>query len=218
MTRRGVQLNTEFRYLDPNYTGEAMVEVLPSDRLSDGKERHAYFLRHSHVLPYGWSGALSVQRVSDDTYFTDLSTKDRVDLSGAAPGRCHSRPRRHLGRLGIYGFSALVQRWQTLPVDPLAPVTPPYNREPRLTFVAARPDCSIRTSISRASSWASHHPSRVTGGRLMVYPSLSMPMQTSYAYFTPKLGRKLYLLQYRLEQRRLRTETRTLPIAPPTAA
>ncbi len=92
------------------------------------------------------------------------------------------------GGSGSYGFSALVQRWQTLQVDPLVPVTPPYSRAPQLTLTAARPEV-LRSDFDFYGQYVGFdHPTLVNGTRVMAYPSLSVPLQTAYAYVTPKLG------------------------------
>src|SRR5258706_9584025 len=71
MTRRGVLVNGQFRYLEPTYLGEVRAEVLPQDNARGGIERHAYNIQHKQTLPSGWFGTLNMQKVSDDTYFTD---------------------------------------------------------------------------------------------------------------------------------------------------
>jgi LPS-assembly protein len=49
---------------------------MPDDRELNGKERYAYFLAHSQTLPqHGMSAQLNLNRVSDNTYFTDLATR-----------------------------------------------------------------------------------------------------------------------------------------------
>ena len=80
--------------------------MLPDDRAFNGKERHAYFLRHTHALPYGWRGALNVQRVSDDTYFTDLSTKIALTSQVMLPADATLARGGTWGDTGIYAFSA----------------------------------------------------------------------------------------------------------------
>ncbi|MDP1718182.1 MAG: LPS assembly protein LptD, partial [Burkholderiales bacterium] len=135
MTKRGVQLNTEFRYLDPRYNGQIQVEYLPNDNLAR-LDRSGVFFKHSQALPYGWDGALDLQTVSDDKYFTDLATLSTVTSQTVLPRQGSLSRSGTWGQGGTYGFSALVQRWQTLQVDPLAPITSPYTRQPQLMLTA----------------------------------------------------------------------------------
>ena len=140
MTRRGVLVDSDFRYLEPTYLGEARVECCRMTASATATTRWAYFLRHNQTLPSGWSGALNLQRVSDDTYFTDLSTQIALTSQVQLPSDLTLGRGGTWGSAGSYGLRALVQRWQTLQPDPLAPVTPPYNRLPQLTLTASRQD------------------------------------------------------------------------------
>jgi LPS-assembly protein len=212
MTKRGVQLNTEFRYLEPTYSGTTRVELLPDDRARDGIERRAFYIRHGHTLPHGWTGALSLQGVSDDTYFTDLSTQIAVTSQVVLPREGTLGRGGSWGSSGTYGFSALVQRWQALQPDPLVPVTPPYARAPQLTFSAAHQDV-LRSDFDLVSQLVKFdHPTLVNGRRALAYPSLSLPLQTAFAHVTPKLG--LNMTRYYIDTNTsgFTDQSRTLPI------
>lgn len=197
LAKRGVQLNTEFRYLEPGYQGEARIEWLPSDDRLGGAQRHAYFLRHSQSLPYGWSGSLNLQGVSDGAYFADLASQIALTSQVVLPREgALSRGGTWAGS-GGYGFSALVQSWATLQRDPLQPVTPPYSRLPQLTLNAWRPDLLGSDFDFYGQATRFEHPTQVSGSRLVAYPSLSLPLQLPYAFLTPKLG--LHLTRYLIE-------------------
>jgi LPS-assembly protein len=213
ITRRGLQLYTEVRYLDRNFNGQTNFEILPEDRAFFDQERHAYLVRHLHNLPYGWVGSLNLQRVSDDTYFTDLSTKVALTSQVVLPSEASLGKSGSWAGTGSWGFSALVQRWQTLQVDPLVPVTPPYHRQPQLSFAATRPD-TFNTDVDfLGQAVAFEHPTLVSGRRVVAYPSVSVPLRTSYAYLTPKVGANW--TQYFIEPNTagFSDQTRTLPIA-----
>ena len=72
MARRGLQLNNEFRYLEPKFGGEARFDYLPDDRILN-ESRWFASLQHSQRFSSRLRGYLNLQGVSDDTYFTDLS-------------------------------------------------------------------------------------------------------------------------------------------------
>ncbi|MDH3286130.1 MAG: LPS-assembly protein LptD [Betaproteobacteria bacterium] len=190
ITKRGVLIGTEFRYLQPSYLGEARLDVLPNDRKFNDEERHAYFLRHNQTLPYGWSGALNLQGVSDNTYFTDLSTEIQFTSQVNLPREATLNRSGTWAGSGTYAFNALVQSWQTLQTDPLRPVVPPYRQLPRLRLNATRSD-TLRSDFDFQGEFVAFDTDRefrVTANRTMVYPSLSMPLQTAYGYLTPKVG------------------------------
>jgi len=190
ITRRGLLVGTEFRYLQPDYLGEARFDILPNDRLYNNEERHAYVLRHNHRLPYGWTGALNIQGVSDDTYFTDLSTEIEFTSQVNLPREgVLSRSGTWAGS-GTYAFNALAQGWQTLQTDPLRPVVSPYRQLPKLSLSATRPDV-LRSDFDfegQFVAFAANDDFRVTANRLMLYPSFTLPLEAPYGYLTPKLG------------------------------
>jgi len=211
MSKRGMQLGTEFRYLDTNYGGDARVEWLPQDRQL-GDNRYGYFFRHGHTFSNEWAAALNINRVSDDRYFTDLSTLVAVTSRTTLPNEAAVSRSGTWGDLGSYAFSAGIQRWQTLQTDVLAPITPPYNRMPQVTFTAFRQDV-LKTDLDLLASYVDFdHPTLVNGKRALVYPSASLPLQTSYAYVIPKAG--VHVTRYLLDPnaQALTEQTRTLPI------
>jgi len=212
MTRRGVLVNGEFRYLEPTYLGEARGEVLPDDNVRGGEERWAYLIRHNQTLPSGWFGGFRLQKVSDNNYFTDLATQIALTSQVQLPSDVTLGRVGAWGSAGSYGLDALVQRWQTLQADPLVPVTPPYNRLPQLALSAARQEV-LHTDFDFYGQYvAFDHPTLVDGQRALAYPSVSLPLQTAYAYVTPKLG--INLTRYSIEQNSsgYTSQNRTLPI------
>jgi len=186
MTKRGLQLGGEFRYLNPGGRGELRGEILANDQQVD-RDRWGLFTKHQQALGNGWNSNLNINRVSDGKYFTDLSTQVAVtsqvfltnDLTLARGGLW--------GDGGTYNFSAFAQRWQTLQTDPQAPLTAPYNREPQLTLTAQRltrwGDFDMLGSFT-----AFEHPTLVNGQRTVVYPNFALPLQNAYAHVTPKVG------------------------------
>jgi LPS-assembly protein len=211
MTKRGLQLGGEFRYLGHAYAGDARAEWLPDDNQLD-RSRYAYFLRHGQSFDGGWSAGLNVNRVSDDRYFTDLSTLVAVTSRTILPAEGIINKSAPWGDAGSYTLTAHFQSWQTLQSDPLAPVLPPYNRKPHLAFNAFRQEL-WHTDFDLISSYTDFsHPSLVGGRRMLAYPSFSLPLQTSYSFFVPKVG--AHVTRYWVDENAqgLIDQTRTLPI------
>ena len=211
MTKRGLQLSGEFRYLQPAFHGNSRVEWLPSDQQRN-QNRYALFVKHAHALPAGWYGALNVNRVSDDQYFTDLSTLVALTSQTNLPQEGLLTQNGRWGAGGIYGFTAHFQRWQTLQTDPLVPVTPPYDRRPQLTLAAQHQNVLGSDFDLLANFVDFAHPTLVTGRRLLAYPSLTLPLQSAYAHVIPKLG--VHATHYAIDRNAagLSDATRTLPI------
>ena len=188
MAKRGLQINTELRYLEPTFQGEFHYEILPNDRVDKDQNRFGIFLTHTQHWNNGWNGALDIEKVSDDTYFTDLSTQVTATSVTLLPRQGSLNRTGAWGNDGIWSFGALLQRWQTLQPDPLQPVGIPYNRSPQLVFSAARQSFDLLNFNLDSNFTSFTHPTLVNGRRSVVYPSLSLPLQTSFAYLTPKIG------------------------------
>lgn len=191
MTKRGLQLKNELRYLDPKYAGIANLEVLPNDQVAN-LDRSFMSLKHQHNLGRGWTGALTLERASDDNYFRDLSTNIGVtsQINLLRDGL--------LSHVGAYesmnwNFSARSQSFQTLQ-DPLAPIVTPYRRT------------QMMLNGTRIANWGGNnlgpgavlalnselvnfsHPSLPNARRFSLYPSVSLPLTPIYGYIIPKIG------------------------------
>lgn len=183
LTRRGVQLNTEYRYLEHDYTGQVRLEYMPDDRLF-GQRRWGYSVQHNHRFPWGLTGMLNLNRVSDATYFRDLSTR----VSSTSQSLLLNQGMLHYGGGGWWSATANVQRYQAL-VDPSLPaLDKPYDRMPQLTLTASRPDIHGAAFNFAGEFVAFDHDTKVNGRRLILYPQVSFPWQTPSFYVTPKIG------------------------------
>lgn len=211
MTKRGLQLSGEFRYLNPRGKGEARTEFLPGDQ-QISRDRWGLFTKHQQQFG-NWGSTLNLNRVSDGNYFTDLATLVAVtsrvflnnDVTFSRGGAW--------GDSGTYGFSAFAQRWQTLQADPRAPLTPPYSRMPQLTLGAQRPGTGWGDLDLTGSYTAFDHQSLVNGQRVVLNPGYTLPLQNAFAYVTPKIG--AHITRYSIGNNNtagLQDSTRSLPI------
>ena len=197
MAKRGVELQNEFRYLDPRYRGEFHYEILPHDRVKNGENRSAVSLVHTQSFSAGWNGSLNVQKVSDGTYFTDLSTQIAATSQVLLPRTAALAKGGTWWNDGSWGFSTVLYRWQTLQSDPLNPITPPYNSS-QVNFAATKLNAGFTDFSFNANFVDFSHPTLTNGKRVVAYPSLSVPLQTSFAYVTPKIG--VHFTHYDLDQ------------------
>lgn len=193
LSKRGAQLQGEFRYLEDNFSGVDNIEYLPSDSMT-GKNRYYANLNHQHIFGNsGWSGGYNIERVSDDAYFSELSTRITVTSRINLPQQ---------GYLNYadehWSFNALVQKYQTL--DDLSF---PYERLPQLTLQGEHEWGALDTNLY--TQWVKFDRKKdepfnlstadnglltttVTGSRFTLYPSISMPFERPYGYITPKFG------------------------------
>lgn len=202
MTKRGLQLGAEFRYLADSYRGILNGEFL-ADKATN-TNRWSVLVNHQQNFAPGWSGNLHYERVSDNNYFRDLSnqisTTSITNLSQAG-GINYTA--------GWWSAGIRAQKFQTLQ-DPLAPIVPPYNLLPQLTLNANRYDWHGVDFSFTGEAVHFDHPTLVTGTRVSAYPSFSMPMANNFAYLTPKFG--VSQTNYYLDSTTLPNTVRTLPI------
>ena len=71
MSKRGVELISEIRYLWPGHKGTFDAEYLPNDDAT-GENRYLFGLAHQSQLGGGWRATLDGKDVSDTRYFEDL--------------------------------------------------------------------------------------------------------------------------------------------------
>jgi len=180
LSKRGLQLQGEFRYLGETYSGMDSVEYLNNDSLS-GEQRYYANLSHHHNLGAGWSAGYNLEKVSDNQYFSEMSTRiistSRVNLP--QEGRVD-----YVG--DVWRFNGLMQKYQTLDG-----VNYPYERLPQLTLTANRQGRIFESELF--SQWAyfdrnNKAPVAATGSRLAIYPSVSLPLENAYSFIKPKIG------------------------------
>jgi len=192
MTRRGVQVSAEYRYLESAYNGELAAEYLPDDRVMD-RNRYLAIWRHAQRFNANLSGKVEIQSVSDDSYFIDLSNQISLTSKVHLP-----RQGELLYDIGWLQAKGLVQTHQTLQ-DPTAPaIFEPYRRLPQLNLDAKRNnlighghdiDLALSSEFVAFDRRLDSGVQRgVQGRRLHLNPSVSYTMQTPFAAVTPKLG------------------------------
>jgi LPS-assembly protein len=191
-TKRGFQLGAELRYLGETYAGQVEGEYLPNDRIKD-IDRYFGGVRHEQRLWAGWRAAVYGQRVSDDDYFRDLSTKIAATSQTNLP-----RDAILAYDDETWSFSARALAYQTLQDPNGAPVPIPYRIVPRISLAGARQgqygfDWSLSGELSNF-----RHPELVNGQRAIVYPTVAYPMRRSYGYVVPRVG--YYALRYNLDE------------------
>ncbi len=186
MEKRGLQIAEEFRYLQKNYNGEFKAEQLPQDQAAD-RSRSAMTLVHSYNRDGALLGGLNLNKVSDDNYFRDLATRINVTSQTTLPREGFLTYNGSWWGTGSYSATTRVQRFQVLQ-DPNNPIVAPYSRTPQVTLSTLRQDVGGFDFRSAAEFVDFRHPSLVNGRRSTLYPSLSLPLITSGAFLTPRLG------------------------------
>ena len=188
MSRRGLMLENEFRYLTETSKGQIEYNYLDDELFGDRRERVSWV--HSVVPEPGWSSTINYNFVSDVQYLEDFS-------SGLGTSSVT-----HLDRLAQVDYnserfvvSTLFQDHQNISG------TEPYKRQPQIQFNTRftnqenRLNYDINTELV---NFEHKDTNQVTGTRVKLSPYLSYPMQADAGFFIPKLA--LHYLDYNLEQ------------------
>lgn len=211
LSKRGMQLQGEFRYLNEDFSGINSVEYLDNDSLRGSRRYYANFA-HNHQLSDRWSAGYNIEKVSDNEYFSEMSTRI------VSTSRVNLPQQGFVNYVGdVWQFNGLAQKYQTLDETNY-----PYQRLPQLTLTADKEWKYFDTNFY--SEWTyfdrnDNAPIAATGSRLTLYPSISVPFTQSYGFITPKIG--IHSTSYRLNDNNFNingntvsnnSANRTLPI------
>ncbi|MDV5099193.1 LPS-assembly protein LptD [Pseudomonas sp. LSJ-87] len=217
MTKRGLLMEGEFRYLTPSSEGQFGGAYL-NDKNDDRKDQTDYKeqrwmvnWQHKGGLDERLMAEVDYTDISDPFYFQDLESdqigvesKDLLNQQGALTYRGDS----YTARLNVHAYEMAT----------ISKITP-YDRLPQVTFNGMLPyhpggfDFSYKTEAVRFDRDLKTGPvfnengdldttagangqrldenifglARANGTRLNLAPSISLPMNASYGYVTPKL-------------------------------
>lgn len=210
MTKRGLLMEGEFRYLTKSSEGQVGGAYLNDD--NDERSKQTDFEKTRWMLNWQHKGGLDSRvmtevdytDISDPYYFQDLQTdqigverRDALNQQGAVSYRGDN----YNARLNLQAYKLAT----------ISQITP-YNRLPQITFNGSLPyhpgglnfaydaeavrfdrdletgDFTDKDGIpSRRLDTYVTGLTRANGTRLNVAPSMSLPMTSSYGFITPKL-------------------------------
>ena len=206
LSKRGVQLGGEFRYLLDAARGENRLEYLPDGREAD-RSRWGAALNNEYRLNANTLAGMQYTRVSDDDYFRDLS--NLISITSLT----HLNQEAWVTTQHANWYAELrAQSFQTLQ-DSTAPtpIVEPYERLPqaRLGMTHTFGNGLEFKLESEATRFA--HPTLTEGTRVLAYPTLRLPMLNTFGFLTPQLGwhSTYYALDDNAPDERI---TRNLPI------
>lgn len=199
MSKRGVNLGTEFRYLEEKYSGEARVDYMPTDTLRNRK-RWGIWTHHQQTFDaksYGLDSlgaTVNFNRVSDDDYWRDFNRTPSLTQ------RLLSNDAALNWSKGDWSGAVRTLSYQTLQYAP-SPILPPYDRLPQITANYNKYDWhgfdfSLNTDYSRfrADPVQQGQPN---GERVFALASLSRPFLTPGTFVIPKV--QLHTTSYQFE-------------------
>ena len=209
LSKRGILLGGDFRYLTEMTTGSVGLEIMPHDELRDKPRFHGKLINFTHLAP-GLIADIDLNYVSDDDYFDELG--DTLSISD----RRHVRSRADL-RYNQAGLSFLtrVESYQTIDRT-ISKEFRPYLKLPQVSLNLGHSfESSLPVDLGMSNEYINFYRSNsVTGHRLNTKPFISLPLIGSGAYITPKLSYQFtqYLLSNQVDGKS-ENISRGLPIA-----
>ena len=190
MTKRGVDLAGEFRYMESAYAGQLRANYMPGDKLRN-TDRWGLAYTHNGTLDTGLSGLgalginLSINRVSDDNYWRDFTR-----VNPWLTQRLLANDMALSWSSGYLSAQLRMLKWQTLQ-DVAAPIVPPYDRMPQLALRYARANTGgfdysvdLDTTQFHADRLLTGQPN---GQRTFAVAQWSRPWVSPAGFITPKL-------------------------------
>ena len=206
MSKRGLMLQNEFRYLTSTAKGRVELDHMGMDTVY-GAERTKFTWGHLGAADAGWSTKVDFNYVSDDQYLTDFgSTLTTIGSSTTALNR--------LGSLSYnqskYVFTANLQDYQNISG------TDQYKRLPQLILTTrlANADNQLNYDFhSEYNNFDIKDPGMVIGQRMLLSPDMSYPVVGAAGFIKPKVT--LNYLQYDLSQLPSTTQENTPNVTVP---
>lgn len=206
LSKRGLEVDTQVRYLFPRSAGEFDMSYLPHDHVTKTERRYLN-LQHRTEFGRNWAVVAGIQQVSDDAYFEDLGSSlsvtsqlylDRyLDLTYSAP---------------FWSVRSRLQDYQT--IDTTIPLDErPYEQVPQVVFHGRWYE-GLLGFDSSAELVNFDRNVGTTGWRLDSTQEASVRFARSGMYVTPALG--LRQTNYWLGNTApgaAQTLSRTLPVA-----
>jgi len=200
LTKRGLMLGTEFRYLGDNQKGEMYAEFIndsdydqsrSSDEIAQrgddiARNRGAFSAQHQSRLANNWFTGVNFNYASDNYYLDDFGNnlKDRSESHLLREAQL-----RYIGN--IFNFTAKAQGYQALVEN-----TNTYSRLPQLllngytqfspggfTFGTGFYSEAVRFAKNWDYSAAANE-----GHRYFLRPYIDMPIRRQYGYIKPKIS------------------------------
>lgn len=178
LTKRGVLLGGEYRYLHSRSSGKFDFEYLPNDKIFKA-DRRKYSYKHKSRFGENWSTDVLLNNVSDDDYFINLGNnlgqsstthlERRIDVA-------YTRPT----------WSVLTRFQNFQPVG----ASESYRRVPQIKLKSDFPEKSngLQYHLNAEFVRFDHKNAVTTGSRLDVMPGISWNYSDIAYFITPKIS------------------------------
>ncbi|MDH4391443.1 MAG: LPS assembly protein LptD [Aquabacterium sp.] len=216
LTRRGLALDSEFRYLETRHNGRLRLHLLPDDR-TVGRTRFAWEIDNAGWLGRSTRYSARLLRVSDDNYWKDFSQI----VPASSPrllGQDVQLQRDLVTALGPLQAYARLQHWQVLQTGSGSDlIVAPYQRSPQLGLrlapvLPAGLRATLETEVNhftRTSRTAD--PGAPNGWRWHALGQLTRHFTWPGAWLTPRLTLNAASYSYDMPGLDRQRSTRVIP-------
>jgi LPS-assembly protein len=180
MALRGLQLNTDFRYLTPRSEGQIELDYLNNDREADLR-RHRLAVQHRTSFSDRWRMLTNLENISDPGFFDDLAINQNL------------ASQTHLNRFVDFNYRApywsmllRLQGYQTIDTS-IVDEDRPYERVPQL-LIDGRWAGDLFTFESTNELVLFDRNIGVTGWRLDATEELGLSLERPGMYLRPAVA------------------------------
>ena len=186
MSKRGLMLGGEFRYLGNRQRAEISGELLQNDQVESpdhGDQRRAFRFYHVSRPLRGLTTRIETNAVSDTEYLDDFGTGLAITST-----RHLERVGEVRYRLGNWRLLGRAQSFQTVD-ETLSQSSRPYRRLPQLhASYQSRPN-PFGLQLGFTGEYTHFkHDTLTNGERVILRPNLSLPLRRSWGHFNPRLS------------------------------
>ena len=179
LSKRGLKIDGEFRYLTNRHQGILEYEILPRDSATNNSQRDYFKINHSSKLTDSMRLNITSEGVSDKKYFDDFRKSLSISSTPALERRFEIV---HVGK--NWRFSAASVDYQTLDVS-----NSPYSKLPELTLSYLPKTAPNRIKLSLDTELSYFEKSNApTGMRFDVSLKASKKFGNESGYFKPSIG------------------------------
>jgi len=207
ISKRGLHLLGEFRYLTTQSHGQLDLGYLPDDNLQN-RDRMLLGYRHSGNFAPRWSTDVNFNYVSDNNYFEQLG-----DTLSIASTTHLERRAETTYKADNWSATGRLQAYQTVDATLLTNERP-YQRLPQLLFSSTLPQHVWGSTATFSGEYVHFdRADSLTAQRIDLQPTVTLPYAFEAGYLQPALG--LRHTQYLLNDKTPGTPydtSRTLPI------
>ena len=175
--KRGLQINTENRYLFKHHTGQLYLSILDDQKKNDNRSFQKWL--HQANLGSNITADIALRHVSDDTFFDDFKSLDDIDDNVT-----HLEQQILLSHsTKLWKSNLLLQTYQTP-----GTTKQPYSQLPKLTVNSRFKKFDNGVQFNTINEWVRFdHESNIVGDRTHLLPYLSWNQSDSWYFFKPKL-------------------------------